>query len=386
MAISDNGTVPPAGNPEGPRRLRSVDLQGRTAVITGGSSGIGLEIAHGLAAAGARIVLPVRNAAKGDLASAAIRDRLKGGPVDVKTEALDLARLDTVHALARRLASGPVDVLVLNAGIVTLGEHGRRLTPDGFELNFQTNFLGHAALLLDLLPTLRRCGTRVIVQCSIAAARGHLDRADPHGRQPFHAFHAYAASKLALGLFGMELQRRAGMPGSTVRDGASCGAGRAGSAEDAGTGRPGVSVRLCHPGITPGSAIAPAIRAMVPDGLVDWASAHLGNTPAEAARTALAALVWGAGPEAGAVSSTVPGPGSRTSRAEAPDSRLASRAARAPGAAPDEPPMFAPGGPLQLAGPPRIHRPFATLRRTSDAARLWEWTRNLLESLEHLES
>jgi NAD(P)-dependent dehydrogenase (short-subunit alcohol dehydrogenase family) len=142
------------------------DLQGRTAVITGGSSGIGLEIAHGLAAAGARIVLPVRNAAKGDRASAAIRDRLKGAPVDVKTEALDLARLDTVHALARRLASGPVDVLVLNAGIVTLGEHGRRLTPDGFELNFQTNFLGHAALLLDLLPTLRRCGTRVIVQCS----------------------------------------------------------------------------------------------------------------------------------------------------------------------------------------------------------------------------
>ncbi|MCQ9389330.1 SDR family NAD(P)-dependent oxidoreductase [Brevibacterium sp. 50QC2O2] len=363
-----------------------MDLQGRTAVITGGSSGIGLEIAHGLAAAGARIVLPVRNAAKGDLASAAIRDRLKGGPVDVKTEALDLARLDTVHALARRLASGPVDVLVLNAGIVTLGEHGRRLTPDGFELNFQTNFLGHAALLLDLLPTLRRCGTRVIVQCSIAAARGHLDRADPHGRQPFHA---YAASKLALGLFGMELQRRVGTPGSAVRDGASCGAGRAGSAgraggaEDAGTGRPGVSVRLCHPGITPGSAIAPAIRAMVPDGLVDWASAHLGNTPAEAAQTALAALVWGAGPEAGAVSSTVSGPGSRTSRAEAPDSCLASRAALARGAAPGEPPMFAPRGPLQLAGPPRIRRPFATLRQASDAARLWGWAQTLLENIDH---
>ncbi|MEA4944576.1 MAG: SDR family NAD(P)-dependent oxidoreductase [Propionicimonas sp.] len=289
-----------------------MEFAGRTALVTGGSSGIGLEIALGLAAGGARVLLPVRDRARGDGALVRIRERLPQAGVELLD--LDLARLETVHGLATALANRPIDLLVLNAGVVTVGSPGRQLTPDGFELNFQTNYLGHAALVRDLLPRLRQHGSRLVVQCSLAAAHVQLDWDDLQGERSFHAFRAYAASKLALGLFGMEVARRSSASGW------------------------GVSVQLCHPGVTPGSSIAPAIRAMLPGELVHWASQHLGNSPAEAARTALAAATT-----------------------DADDVRL-----------------FAPAGHLGLTGRPVARAPFPSLCDPDAAAHLWQVTATLL--------
>src|SRR5689334_2564751 len=113
------------------------DLSGRTAAVTGASDGVGVEIARGLAGAGAHVVLPVRGRAKGERAMARIRETHPAARLTLRD--LDLARLDSVRALADALRSDrvPVDILVLNAGIVLLGDRERHVTEDGFELHFQ---------------------------------------------------------------------------------------------------------------------------------------------------------------------------------------------------------------------------------------------------------
>ncbi|MGD9607559.1 MAG: SDR family NAD(P)-dependent oxidoreductase [Leucobacter sp.] len=300
----------------------AASFRGRTALVTGSSDGIGFQIARALAAAGARVLMPVRNRRKGERAMARI---LSDAPaarlelLDLELLDLDLARLDSVAALASMLVlrGEPIELLVLNAGVVQLAEQDRQLTRDGFELAFQTNFLGHFALTLGLLPLLRAGGARVAVQCSVAAAgarvrwgdlSGEARGASP-GSRGYRPFRAYRTSKAALGLFGLELARRSAAAGW------------------------GVSVHLCHPGIAPGSAIAPKLRAMFPRSLVEWAVAHLGNPPHAAAQTALAAL------------------------AAAPRT---------------EPRMFVPGGPLELAGTPRERAPFSSLDRPGDARMMWD--------------
>jgi NAD(P)-dependent dehydrogenase (short-subunit alcohol dehydrogenase family) len=286
-------------------------FRGRTALVTGASDGIGLEIARGLALGGARVLLPVRNREKGERAAARIRESAPGARLELLD--LDLARLDSVAALVSGLlrAGDPIDLAVLNAGAVMLREP-RRTTPDGFELAFQTNFLGHFALALGALPLLRAGGARLVVQGSLATAGARLAWGDLRGERRPGGYRAYRTSKLALGLFGLEFARR-------------------GAAEGWGT-----TVQLCHPGIAPGSAIAPAVRAMLPAGLVSWATSRIGNPPRQAALTALAAL---ASPVAPAAST---------------------------------PRMFAPAGPFGLAGPPRERDPFASLDRPGDARLLWE--------------
>src|SRR5689334_581752 len=116
------------------------DMTGRTVVVTGASSGVGLATAHAFAAAHARVVLAVRDAAKGVSAAASIP-----GETDVRR--LDLAVLDSVRRFADEW-SGPIDVLVNNAG---LSSATRRLTRDGFELQFGTNRLRPYALTNLLL-------------------------------------------------------------------------------------------------------------------------------------------------------------------------------------------------------------------------------------------
>lgn len=176
---------------------------GRRFVVTGASGGIGLETARTLAAAGAHVVLAVRNRAKGERAAATI-----SGSVEVRL--LDVADLASVRAFASGL--GPIDVLINNAGV--LGVPFSR-SPDGVELQFATNHLGHFALTNLLLPQLT---DRVVVVGSRSHWSGDLDVDDlDWERRSYRPYAAYAQSKLANLLFLAELQRRLTAVGSTLR-------------------------------------------------------------------------------------------------------------------------------------------------------------------------
>src|SRR5690606_5241350 len=128
------------------------DLTGRRAVVTGASDGIGFGLAERLARAGAELVLPVRNPAKGRRAADRLRAAVPGAVVT--TRPADLASLESVAALADGLLAEdrPVDLLVANAGV--MAPPSRTTTADGFELQLGTNHLGHMALVGRLLPLL----------------------------------------------------------------------------------------------------------------------------------------------------------------------------------------------------------------------------------------
>lgn len=186
------------------QQWRDVPRQdGRRFVVTGASSGIGLETAKALAAAGAQVVLGVRNLDKG-------KDAASSMSGDVEVALLDVADLSSVRAFAD--AVGPVDVLVNNAGVLGL-PFG--LSPDGVELHLATNHLGHFALANLLLP---RLTDRVVVVGSASHRSGDLDLDDlGWERRRYVPFAAYGASKLANLLFLAELQRRLTAAASTLR-------------------------------------------------------------------------------------------------------------------------------------------------------------------------
>jgi NAD(P)-dependent dehydrogenase (short-subunit alcohol dehydrogenase family) len=188
------------------------DLTGRRALVTGANSGIGLVEARELARHGADVVLAVRRTDAGE--EAAERIRRTGVPGRVEVEALDLASLDSVRALAGRL-DGPLDLLVNNAGVMTPPRY--RETADGFELQFGTNHLGHFALTGLLLPHLLASpAPRVTTVSSIAHRRGDGAVADGNPRDGYAPQTAYGRSKLANILFADELQRRATAAGSPL--------------------------------------------------------------------------------------------------------------------------------------------------------------------------
>ena len=180
------------------------DLSGRTAVVTGASSGIGAVTARELARAGARVVLAVRDRAKGR----AVADTIVG---DTEVRALDLADLASIRSFADDW-SGPLDLLINNAGIMAVPQ-GR--TVDGFELQIGTNHLGHFALTNLLLP---RITDRIVTVSSGLARMGRVDPGDLNWqRRPYKPMRAYGTSKLANLLFTLELQRRLTEAGSPVR-------------------------------------------------------------------------------------------------------------------------------------------------------------------------
>ena len=184
------------------------DLTGRRAVVTGANAGLGLEVAHGLAAHGADVVLACRNTAKAEAAAAAIRGRTPRAEVEVG--ALDLADLDSVAAFAAS-QSGRLDLLVNNAGLMAIDE---ARTAQGVEMQFGVNHLGHFALTARLLPLLLATpGSRVATMSSMGhrAARGP---ADPRGERRYDRWQAYFHSKLANLLFTAELQRRLAAAGA----------------------------------------------------------------------------------------------------------------------------------------------------------------------------
>ncbi len=188
--------------------------RGRTAVVTGATSGLGFETALALARAGARVVLTARDAERGKSAAARIRAHAAGA--DLVVAPLDLADLASVRQFPDALPDGAVDILINNAGVMAVPF---ALTADGFESQFGVNHLGHFALTGRLLPRLQAAtAARVVTVSSFLHKPGRIvpdDLAHPDAAR-YSAWGAYHASKLANLLFAYELDRRARAAGSRL--------------------------------------------------------------------------------------------------------------------------------------------------------------------------
>ncbi|MGW6738933.1 oxidoreductase [Streptomyces sp. NPDC055013] len=182
------------------------DLGGRTAVVTGANSGIGLTAADALARSGAHVVFAVRDLDRGRAAAATVT-----GSTEVRR--LDLADLASVREFADAWQGRPLDLLINNAGVMMLPQ---QRTADGFEMQFGTNHLGHFALTNLLLPYV----TDRVVTLSSGAHRwfgARIRFEDLNWASGYDPNRAYAQSKLANLLFTLELQRRLTESGSPVR-------------------------------------------------------------------------------------------------------------------------------------------------------------------------
>lgn len=294
------------------------DLDGTRAVVTGASDGMGLHLATRLAAAGADVVLPVRNPAKGERALAAIREHAPDASVSLRR--LDLASLESVAALgqALRAEGAPIHLLVNNAGVMNPPE--RQTTADGFELQIGTNHLGHVALVAELFPLLRAGGARVTSQVSIAARSGSPDLTAANDPASYDVMRAYRTSKIALGLFGLELDRRSRAAGW------------------------GISSNLSHPGVAPTSLLAarPEVGRSEDgrDIRIIRALSRRGILVGTAESAMLPALLAATAEDAGGR-------------------------------------FYGPRGLGQLGGAPREHRPFPALRDADEAARVWDVSESL---------
>lgn len=182
------------------------DQTGRTALITGGSGGIGLATARVLAARGARVVLAGRDRARLDEAVDAVR--AAAPQAETGTLVLDLSDLASVRSAARRIAeTESIDLLFNNAGVMNVPT--RRTTRDGFEMTVGTNHLGHFAFDAQVWPAVRRSAAARVVTVSAIAARwpiGTLD--DLMSEKRYRGMAAYAKSKRANIVYTLELARR----------------------------------------------------------------------------------------------------------------------------------------------------------------------------------
>jgi NAD(P)-dependent dehydrogenase (short-subunit alcohol dehydrogenase family) len=182
-------------------------LDGRVAIVTGASGGVGYEIALQLAVHGAHVVLASRDEDRTRHAAERIRTAFPDARVQAMR--LDLAELASVGRFSQAFADrhDGLDILVNNAGI---SGGPRRETKDGFEMLFQVNYLGHFALTGLLLPLLNvRPGARVVTVSSDIAAAGRISFDDLQAKQRYGLVRTYAQSKLANLVFAIELERRA---------------------------------------------------------------------------------------------------------------------------------------------------------------------------------
>ena len=294
------------------------DLSGKLAVVTGASDGVGLGLATRLAAAGAEVVMPVRNAGKGEAAIAGIRQRYPRAVLSLR--ALDLSSLASVEALgaALREEHRPIHILVNNAGVMT--PPGRQSTEDGFELQFGSNHLGHFALVSHLLPLLRAGHARVTSQLSIAANERAINWDDLNWERSYDGRGAYSQSKIAFGLFALELQRRSQAGGW------------------------GITSNICHPGVAPTSLLAarPEIgRAKDTAGVrIIRALSRRGILLGTLESAPLPALLAAIAPDGGGR-------------------------------------FYGPSGPGHLGGPPAEQALYSRLRSEEDARRIWRISEDL---------
>lgn len=290
------------------------DLTGRLAVITGGSDGIGFGLAGRLVAAGAEVVLPVRNPVKGGEAVDRIRAAVPGARVS--TRALDLASLQSVADLAGELLGEgrPIHLLINNAGV--MNPPSRQLTADGFELQWGTNHLAHFALTARLLPLLSAGRARVTTQSSIAARNGAINWTDPNFEESYSSSRAYAQSKIANLAFGLELNRRSIIGGW------------------------GVTSNVSHPGVTATNLLA--------------AQPHMGRSTDTMSVRIIRALA-----RAGVLAQSVEGGLLPALYAAVDPAAMGGR-------------FYGPRGFMNLSGPPAEQTVYKAARDGAAAARLWE--------------
>ena len=187
--------------------VANVDLHGKRAVVTGASSGIGVETARALASTGAEVTLAVRNLEAGRKVADEIAEKLPSGAAGPQVAPLDLADPASVAAFVRGW-SGPLHILVNNAGVMALPKLTR--TPAGYEMQFATNHLGHFALTTGLHRWLAAAdGARVVAVSSIGHLFGPVVFDDLHYRfRPYDQWTSYGQSKSAIVLFAVAAAQR----------------------------------------------------------------------------------------------------------------------------------------------------------------------------------
>ena len=187
--------------------VANLDLHGKRAVVTGASSGIGVETARALASTGAEVTLAVRNLEAGRKVADQIAEKLPSATTLPQVAPLDLADPASVAGFVRSW-SGPLHILVNNAGVMALPKLTR--TAAGYEMQFATNHLGHFALTTGLHRWLAAAdGARVVAVSSIGHLFGPVVFDDLHYRfRPYDQWTSYGQSKSAIVLFAVAAAQR----------------------------------------------------------------------------------------------------------------------------------------------------------------------------------
>jgi NAD(P)-dependent dehydrogenase (short-subunit alcohol dehydrogenase family) len=185
------------------------DLTGRSIVVTGAATGIGVETARALAEAGAAVTLAVRNGTAGEAIAAEINQTAMGAKAKVLP--LDLSNLASVRAFARSWGDAPLHILINNAGVMACPQS---YTADDLEMQIGTNHFGHALLTLLLAPSLVKAAepgrtARVVQLSSIGHRRSNIHWDDPNYRtRAYDKWEAYGQSKTANSLFAVGFHKR----------------------------------------------------------------------------------------------------------------------------------------------------------------------------------
>jgi NAD(P)-dependent dehydrogenase (short-subunit alcohol dehydrogenase family) len=210
--MADLFTTPFGATSTAAEVIEGVDLTGRRAIVTGGSSGLGIETARALAGAGAAVTLAVRDIAAGQQVAEDLSTTT--GNKQVLVAPLDLADQGSVAAFVAAW-DGPLDVLVNNAGIMATP---LLRTPQGWEMQFATNHLGHFALAVGLHGAMAAAGAaRIVAVSSVGHINGNIDFDDlSFDRRPYDPWLAYGQSKTANILFAVEAAKRWAADGITA--------------------------------------------------------------------------------------------------------------------------------------------------------------------------